>query len=248
MVRILLTLFVASAGCLVMTGAAQAGGPTSALLVSPGAERSAAVYYSDAEYQRLTTLLGGDSPGRDPAASTGPPAGGDYITVTWLIHDVSVWRIDRIFLGAADGPWIVTQLVVDQAAGGMYPGEAGDDSAVLHRSPDPAALQDLLASLGLAGPATGRAAGAAASIEPAQVESAQVERAQVESAQVAARSGSAWWWALAGLAAGVVLTALAVRFLPAARTRLTERTMAERTVADQPAVDDGLVQMTPLSG
>jgi hypothetical protein len=53
---------------------------------------------------------------------------------------------------------------------------------------------------------------------------------------------------LAGLAAGVVLTALAVRFLPAVRTRLTERTMAERTVADQPAVDDGLVQMTPLSG
>ena len=168
MVRILLTLFVASAGCLVMAGAAQAGGPTSALLVSPGAERAAAVYYSDAEYQRLTTLLGGDSPGRDPAASTAPPAGGDYITVTWLIHDVSVWRIDRIFLGAADGPWIVTQLVVDQAASGMYPGEAGDDSAVLHRSPDPAALQDLLGSLGLVGPAAGRAAGAAAAIEPAR--------------------------------------------------------------------------------
>ena len=104
----------------------------------------------------------------------------------------------------------------------------------MHRSPDPAALQKLLSSLGLFGPGAGRTvvAGDVASFETAPAVAA-----------VDARSGSAWWWALAGLAAGVMLTALAVRFLLAVRTRLSER-----MVADQPAVDDGLVRMTPLSG
>jgi hypothetical protein len=67
---------------------------------------------------------------------------------------VSVWRIDRNFLGASDGPWIATQLSMDGDAGtGMYPGQAGNDTAVTHRSPDPVALQNLLSSLGLVGPA-----------------------------------------------------------------------------------------------
>ena len=29
--------------------------------------------------------------------------------MTWLIHDVEPWRVDRIYLGADDGPWIATQ-------------------------------------------------------------------------------------------------------------------------------------------
>ena len=235
MVRILLALLIASAGCLSAAGTAQAGGPTSALLVSPGAERAAAVYYSDAEYQQLNTLLGGDSPEPDPAASSASRASGDYITVTWLIHDVSVWRIDRIFIGASDGPWIATQLSMDGDAGtGMYPGQAGNDTAVTHRSPDPVALQKLLSSLGLVGPAA-----AGRLVDAGDVTSSDTPVA----ASVDARSGSAWWWALAGLVIGVLLTAVAARFLPAIRGRLVGP-----AVDDQPmAGDDGLIRMTPLS-
>ena len=29
--------------------------------------------------------------------------------MTWLIHDVAVWRVDRVYLGDEGGPWIATQ-------------------------------------------------------------------------------------------------------------------------------------------
>ena len=32
------------------------------------------------------------------------------MTVTWLVHDVEPWRVDRIYLGGKDGPWISTQV------------------------------------------------------------------------------------------------------------------------------------------
>ena len=240
--RTLLTFLIATAGVLFAAGTAQAGGPTSALLVSPSTDQAAAVYYSDAEYEQLNTLLGGYAPEPDPTATPTSHAGGEYVTVTWLIHDVSVWRIDRIFLGAADGPWIVTQMVDGDVGTGMYPGGAGDESGITHRSPDPAALQNLLSSFGLVGPAGGEAAAFDAARVAAPVASANA--ATIETVPVDVRAGSPWWWALAGLAAGVLLTAIAVRFLPGVRARLSER-----SIADQPAVDDnGLVRMTPLSG
>jgi len=243
--RTLLTLMIAAAGCLFAAGTAQAGGPTSALLVSPSTGQAAAVYYSDAEYEQLNTLLGDYEPAAGPTATPTSRAGGEYVTVTWLIHDVSVWRIDRIFIGAADGPWIVTQMVHGEATSGMYPGEAGDGTAITHRSPDPAALQDLLTSFGLVGPVAGRAGGEAAAFEAAPIAApvATADAAGIQAVPVDVRAGSSWWWALAGLAVGVLLTAMAVRFLPAVRTRLSEP-----TTADQPAVDgDGLVRMTPMS-
>jgi hypothetical protein len=245
--RTVLTFLLALAGCLFVAGTARAGGPTSALLVSPSTDQVAAVYYSDAEYERLHTLLGGDSPEADPAATPSSHAGGgDYITVSWMIHDVTVWRIDRIFLGANE-PWIVTQMVDGQGTSGMYPGEAGDGTAVTHRSPDPAALQSLLTSFGLLGPASGsRGAGDGASFAPVAAPAAvpaAAETAAIGAASVDARAGSPWWWALAGLAAGVLLTAIAVRYLPAVRNRLSDRAMPEQSAVD----DNGLVRMTPLS-
>jgi hypothetical protein len=149
-----------------------------------------------------------------------------------LVRRLSVWRIDRIFLGS-DGPWIVTQTTVDGDAGaGMYPGQAGNDAAVTHRSPDPLALQNLLSSLGLGGPAAGRPVGTG-DVTPFETPVA---------AAVDARAGSPWWWAMAGWAVGVMLTAVAARFLPAVRSRL-----AGTTADDQPADrDDGLIRMTPL--
>ncbi|MGI8644742.1 MAG: hypothetical protein ACR2JD_00210 [Nocardioides sp.] len=44
----------------------------------------------------------------EPAAPPGYDAG-IHLNVTWLAHDVSVWRSDRLVLDAPGGPWLVTQ-------------------------------------------------------------------------------------------------------------------------------------------
>ena len=79
-------------------GPAVAGGPTSALLSVPGEGTTASLYYTDPEYDALAHLVGADTAtgvgevdrsGRDHANGPG-------VTVTWLIHDVSPWRVDHI--------------------------------------------------------------------------------------------------------------------------------------------------------
>jgi len=126
-----------------------------------------------------------------------------------LIHDVSIWRIDRIFL-AADGPLIVTQTSDDMgvvSADGMYPGETGNGSALWHRPSDPTELQAVLTALGLLEPTQaavlvngsdtlngngGNGAGAdgisASGIETQAATSPVVDPAD--------RAGVIWWWAL----------------------------------------------------
>jgi hypothetical protein len=260
--RLLAALAVVATGIVVAAHPALAGGPTSALLVSPSTGRAAALYYSDPEYDQLFTALGGYDPTSDPAVAPTPGGvepsvpGAAYVTVTWLIHDVSVWRIDRIFL-TADAPVIVTELSDgDQnVASGMYPGEAGDDRAVWHAAPDPVALLALLSTLDLVNPAQPRTAGdsdaadsdavgvgaAANSGNAAYSGSAAAGNAAAGDAAAAADRtaeaaatidptvgpGLAWWWALTGAAVGIVLTAAAVRFVPAIRRRMT-------TVEDDP--------------
>ena len=243
---------------LLFPGTANAGGPTSALLVSPGHQRAAAVYYSDAAYQELTTLLDDDpSASAAPAelASVGQPRpspGTDYVTVTWLIHDVTVWRIDRIFLPVRPGGdvFVVTQTelgdpaAAQQSAGGMGPGEQGDDNARWHRSVEPARLTGLLTDLGLLGsghPTAAPDAGLSSVLDPAAVDQAAVDQAAVDQAAVdqdvvdqaavgtasvdtaatdkAAGAGAGWWWAVGGLLAGAGLMVVALRCLPAAQRR-----------------------------
>ena len=53
--------------------------------------------------------------------------------LTWLIHDMQIWRIDRIHLTSADGMWIET--VVDRAGEGRML----ERPAHWHRAADEAA-------------------------------------------------------------------------------------------------------------
>ena len=111
-VRALLVLLVSALAVLLpvaAAGPAAAGGPTSVLMSSPVLGRTSSLYTSDAGYQALADYVGAFESG---AGRTGVPtkhAIGNEITLTWLIHDVSVWRVDRIYLDAAGGPWIATQ-------------------------------------------------------------------------------------------------------------------------------------------
>jgi hypothetical protein len=125
--------------------AAYAGGPTSVLMVNPNLERAGAAYNSDALYTELV-----DGVGDGQVGSSGPPrgmaaGGGEDVRLTWLIHDVMIWRIDRIHLGGADGVWIET--VVDRAGDGKML----DQPASWHRAADPDRLLAALSTAGLLG-------------------------------------------------------------------------------------------------
>ena len=110
LVRAALTAALLTVAALAAAPAA-AGGPTSALLSIPGAGSTASLYYTDPEYDELAGLVGVNEPsGTFDGQESGGHEYGAGITVTWLVHDVEPWRVDRIYLGGKDGPWISTQV------------------------------------------------------------------------------------------------------------------------------------------
>lgn len=202
---------------MLLGGVAMAGGPTSVLLVAPDSQRATALYATDPSYPRLMSLLGGEAPTGAAVADT-TPGGSRYVTVTWLIHDVTVWRTDRIALDAPDGPWVVTQSTLE---GGQFSG------AVRHRPTDPAALRSLLSDLGMTGGSRGVTAapapGATAPTPPP--------------APSPGADSSGWWWVLPGLLVGAGATVVALRTSPGVRRRL---------LADGSADGPALVVTSPV--
>jgi hypothetical protein len=124
---------------------AHAGGPTSVLMSSPDQQRVGAAYYSDAAYSGLTAGVGEGQTGPDAPPGGLATGGGEDVRLTWLIHDVQVWRIDRIHLTSANGVWIET--VVDVSGEGRIL----EVSAHWHRPADEAALVAVLSEAGLLG-------------------------------------------------------------------------------------------------
>jgi hypothetical protein len=107
-------------------GSASAGGPTSVLLVVPGAGQTASLYTGDADYEQLVGLLGAYDPVQ--GKESGSHEEGVGVTLTWLIHDVQVWRVDRVFLDADGGPWVSTQ--------SSFEGDAIWDTPAVWHAPD----------------------------------------------------------------------------------------------------------------
>jgi hypothetical protein len=247
--RFLAVVLLLGIGSLLSTGTALAGGPTSVLLVSPTDEYATGLYNSDPEYGMLEELLGEPSTGAASTASDASLTGSDYVTVTWLIHDVTVWRIDRVFLPAKGEPVIVTQEMWDSAgnATGMYPGQDGNATALHHRSPDPAALISLLQKLGLIG---SDSSSPSAEFVPAAADSADSAGSIGETAggqTIVQPSGAATavgWWLLGGLVVGIAACALMVRYVPAVRDRVLAQTPSFDSEPDRP--DDEPVRMSKL--
>lgn len=124
---------------------AAAGGPTSVFVAYPKTERTASAYHSDELYQRLADALGIDtSTGIDQQTPSEPDPGldgyfGSEVRVTWLIHDMSVWRVDRIFL-TGDAVWIETRETMN----------ADDDGEPRWRQPaDPTKVREVLTETGV---------------------------------------------------------------------------------------------------
>ena len=139
-----LALLLAAVGWSSTAGTAYAGGPTSVLLVDPSAGRAAALYHSNADYQRLVDAINAyssDLGSADRPASVSENTN-DVYRLTWLIHDMTIWRIDRIYRTADDGLWL--QTVADESGGDPFA-----QTGRWHRVVDPGALNAVLTNAGL---------------------------------------------------------------------------------------------------
>ncbi|SPF02359.1 hypothetical protein [Streptomyces sp. MA5143a] len=143
---------------LVLLGAppSAAGGPTSVLLASPTSRRTASLYSTDKAYIRLQELMGPAAFGLDGGRGKPPmpeeelaEASDDMINVTWMIHDVSPWRMDRVYpsLPSTKDVWIHTTT----SAGDPGTDAAAESHGVWHKAKDSEELRQVLTWLGVLG-------------------------------------------------------------------------------------------------
>ncbi|WP_254396699.1 hypothetical protein [Streptomyces sp. AC558_RSS880] len=203
---------LAAALALMVWGAApaSAGGPTSVLVVSPGSGETASLYYSDKEYAALERLLGPPDRGTRDKPPEADLASVRLINVSWMLHDVTPWRVDRVFLGSIEEDvWIHTAAKLPETPNGVW-----------HRAEDPSDLHKLLYELGVMGhttetgpasgiypapwetEASGSTAGSDASGSGAEQDAAADSGTRAASG---AGDGTGWWWAIPGAVAGAVL-------------------------------------------
>lgn len=124
---------------------AHAGGPTSVLLAAPSQSQVTALHHSEAVYDQLRDQVGAiATPGEGPEVenSTEPYQGAFNLQVrlTWMIHDMQVWRQDIIHLDTPGG-WVIETR------------ELSSDGTLskprFHRPTDRAALQAVLTRVGI---------------------------------------------------------------------------------------------------
>ena len=148
-IALLVIVLAAGAWSASAVAPAQAGGPTSVLMTNPATGRAHALYYSDRAYERLASAVGGF--GAESGSAERPQSVvddfGSEIRLTWLIHDMSVWRIDRVRITPQDGTWVET--LVQVADGDIFSRPAN-----WHRAAD---LKLLMGSLKAAGLLAGSA-------------------------------------------------------------------------------------------
>ncbi|MGH3738745.1 MAG: hypothetical protein ACRDT6_24575 [Micromonosporaceae bacterium] len=187
-VRALFALLLAAI-VVIVPSPASAGGPTSVMLTAPYLEETASLYHSDPGYGELLSLLGGaDGSMSPPEQNAESYESSVFVRVTWLVHDMYVWRIDLIYLDAPGGPRISTR---------MEP----DGREVWHTVKGDRELVRLLDKLGLLTPEARDAATSAPTRSAA---------AAAPPASPPDRAPDARLWNLYAFLAGVLLTAGAV--------------------------------------
>lgn len=180
--RVLAVLSTVAIGMALSAVPASAGGPTSVLITSPTESRAVGLYYTDAAYTELQSLLdAGRTVGGSSDHDNGP-----HLNVTWMVHDVTVWRTDRVLLDAPGGAVVETTMLMDPDGGG---------SSVRREVAEPARLTALLGSLGPHG--LGKPAGRAA---PAARQAPLPAGAPGRDAR--------WEWGIGGVLVGLLAAAL----------------------------------------
>ncbi|MGP3952409.1 hypothetical protein [Streptomyces sp. 7N604] len=197
---------------------AVAGGPTSVLITSPTTEEATALLVDSERYRRLESLLGppAGEQRRPPKLDENGGASGRQINVSWMIHDVSVWRTDGIYPDAETGEvWIQTVANGRDGRGGRYSArKSGPDSGFWHAAEKPEELLALLSDLGVLGkegPARGMSGAAGERTAPAAASHPSADAVD-------------GWWSLPGFAAGIGIGC--------GGTVLIRRWLIRRTVAE----------------
>jgi hypothetical protein len=115
------------------------------LVVNYDGSRAAAALTGSQHYEDLVKSLDALS-GEPPRGETAEPTAfmGTEIRLTWLIHDVTPWRLDALRL---DGDQIWVNTVVS------WEGDLFDHPGVWHRPADEALLRATLTSMRILGPA-----------------------------------------------------------------------------------------------
>ena len=119
-------LLVLTLSALLVAAPASAGGPTSVLVTVPGEGRSTALYYTDTAYERLSAALGVGQRVREVRDAPNDFRDGPPVILTWLIHDVMVWRVDQVYVH--DG---TTYVLTQENVGG---GPLSEGTSVLHEA------------------------------------------------------------------------------------------------------------------
>ncbi|MFI5692494.1 hypothetical protein ACIA58_11685 [Kribbella sp. NPDC051586] len=192
---------------------AHAGGPTSVLLSAP--PHVAAVGYDDERYYDLQNLIQAPSKA-DPGS--GVHSVGKFVRATWLIHDMSVWRIDIIYPDAPGGPWISTEEFMT----GTKPAKP-----TWHRAADPSRLLQVLGTFNLldgkfdGGPTLDDGYTADPSTP---VTTPEPTPAPAQAATQAATTNvfTGWRWIIPGVLIGAAAAVVAVRLFPKRRWELID--------------------------
>lgn len=223
-----LTALAVALMSLLIGGPASAGGPTSVLLAEPATRTAASFYYTDADYEALADLVGVHDPAAENRASDEAGTSREFgsgVTLTWLVHDVAVWRVDRVYVDADGGPWIATQAVMD-GSGNVY-----DSPMSWHTATDGPALVALLERIGFGdgAKANGSGAGVAAPVDAAPAQPVTSAQPLPKTSQPASPTPTwgGWAWGLAGLALGIALAVTAMHVVPRRRRAATGQTATE---------------------
>jgi hypothetical protein len=211
---LLITLGILGVGVL----PAAAGGPTSVLLSSPGNGKVVATGYEDRSYEELRGLL--DT--QPEESDTEQHDIGTFVRATWLIHDMTPWRLDVIYPDAPGGPWIATTQDLDGS--GKLPAKP-----TWHRATDDARLVKLLVTLGLlhGNRADGSTFGGPTTLPQAAPQTpAEVAAVDDTSAATTLRTEQkpllGWRWSIPGFVLGAAVTYLFLRYLPRRRWQLID--------------------------
>ncbi|WUJ69146.1 hypothetical protein OG809_29050 [Kribbella soli] len=190
---------------------AHAGGPTSVLLSAP--PYVTAVGYDDQRYYDLQELVQNAPKGDEGGTAH---EAGKFVRATWLIHDMSVWRIDIIYPDAPGGPWISTQ-----EFNGTTPSKL-----TWHRPPDPERLREVLGSLRLlnakfdGGPTLDD--GYSVADAPVTTPSPAPAPAPAQSQVTSTNLFTGWRWIIPGVLIGAAAAVVAVRLFPKRRWELID--------------------------
>lgn len=200
---ILMALAVTATTMALSAGHAAAGGPTSVLIVNPMTGETGALYASDRHYQVLQDALA-PAPNisvERPAQLSGGP-GTPAINITWLIHDVSVWRVDRVRL-EFKYVWVQTSELTD----GTMPLNGTD---AWHVASDSQAVLEVLDDLGVLPGQDSADADKDGSLDGTGQLGADESAAADERPVVATPAPSlpGWQWIAAAAASGIALGAM----------------------------------------